>query len=102
MMCKPLFLGAAAGAALLLVASNANAQLNNQWVTFTKQPSKLAVSATTLSDSQTQCFMKTADLDQDTNDVQELYRVDLKSGVVTRLNAPLVQDGDVVGFLAGT
>ncbi len=39
--------------------------------------------------------------DQDTDGVQELCRVELKSGAVSRLNAALVQDGDVIGFVPG-
>ena len=34
--------------------------------------------------------------DQDTDDVFEVYRVDLKTGAVTKLNGPLVAGGSVV------
>ena len=36
--------------------------------------------------------------DQDTVGVDELYRADLKTGAVTKLNAPLVAGGDVRDF----
>jgi len=54
----------AAGAALLLTGS-ASAQLNNQWVTFTYQPSKLAVTPTAISDPDTQVIFRTGDLNKD-------------------------------------
>src|SRR5262249_14463944 len=54
----------AAGAAWLLTR-NASAQLNQQWVPFTNQPSKLARSPTAPSDNQTQVLFRTADLDKD-------------------------------------
>lgn len=54
----------AAGAALLLTGG-ANAQLNQQWVEFTYQPSKLAVSPLAISDPDTQVVFRTGDLDKD-------------------------------------
>ena len=36
--------------------------------------------------------------DQDIDGVRELYRVDLKTGEVTKLNDPLVAGGSLLGF----
>lgn len=52
-------------AAGVLVTGVAGAQTNVQWVTFTKQPSKLLVAPTALTDANTQIFFKAADLDKD-------------------------------------
>src|SRR5262245_58988301 len=43
----------------------ASAQLNQQWGTFTHQPSKLVVTPTAISDADTQVVFRTADLDKD-------------------------------------
>jgi hypothetical protein len=55
----------AAGAALLLCADAPRAQVNVQWVTFTKQPSKLALAPLVLSDNNTQVQFREADMDGD-------------------------------------
>jgi hypothetical protein len=68
MFSKPVHLALAAGVGLLLLPNVAAAQANNQWVTFTKQPSKLAVAATTLSDSGNQVLFRMGDFDQDSWD----------------------------------
>jgi len=54
-----------AGAALLLLAAGAGAQVNNAWASFTRLPAKLAVAPLSLSDAGTQAVLRTADLDQD-------------------------------------
>jgi len=61
----------AAFAAVMLVPSLANAQLNNQWVTFTKQNSHLSVpplpdpSHPGITDNDTQVVFRAGDLDKD-------------------------------------
>ena len=54
-----------AGAALLLLPDLSRAQVNVQWVTFTKTPSKLTVTPSALSDSDTQIQFRTGDLNKD-------------------------------------
>src|SRR6187455_3177483 len=68
MLSKSLQFSLAAGAALLLLPDAATAQVNVQWATFTKQPSKISVAGTALSDSDTHVLFRDADLDQDTWD----------------------------------
>ena len=68
MLSKSLQFTLAAGAALLLLPDAATAQANVQWVTFTKQPAKLGVPGTALSDNDTHVLFRDADLDQDTWD----------------------------------
>ena len=48
-----------------LLSSVAVAQLGDPWVTFSKQPAQLGVAPTALSDSDTQVYFQTGDLDQD-------------------------------------
>lgn len=109
----------AAGAALLLLPATSHAQLNQQWVTFTKQPSKLAVSPLTLSDPDTQVLFRTADMDQDGWDDVVAVRKEQASqvgkraafllmninGVLTDKTAQLASASDVshdTGFLTPT
>ena len=68
MLSKSLQFSLAAGAALLLLPDAAMAQVNVQWATFTKQPSKISVAGTALSDSDTHVLFRDADFDQDTWD----------------------------------
>ena len=49
----------------VLLAAGAHAQLGTPWVTFTKQPTSLALAPLALSDSDTQVLFRTGDLDQD-------------------------------------
>ena len=74
MLSKSLQLSFAAGAALLLLPAAASAQANVQWATFTKQPAKLAVPATALSDGDTHVLFRDADFDQDTWDDMVVMR----------------------------
>lgn len=64
-MTRRLAISSIAGAALLLLPDLASAQINNQWVSYTKTPAKLAVAPTALSDNNTQILFRMADLDQD-------------------------------------
>ncbi|HEX5012222.1 MAG TPA: VCBS repeat-containing protein [Planctomycetota bacterium] len=64
MMRKPAFFLVGAGA-LLLLADAPRAQVDVQWVTYTKQPSKLTVAPSAISDSDTQAQFRTGDLNQD-------------------------------------
>lgn len=66
MLSKSLQLTLAAGAALLLLPDAASAQANVQWVSFTKQPTKLSVPGTALSDADTHVLFRDGDFDQDT------------------------------------
>src|SRR5262245_47303019 len=63
-MRKPAFFLVAAGA-LLLLPDVSRAQLDVQWVTYTKQPSKLPVAPLAISDSDTQAQFRTGDLNKD-------------------------------------
>jgi len=53
-----------ASANLLLAAAGATAQLNQQWVEFTPQPSKLAIAPLSITDFNTQVVFATGDLDK--------------------------------------
>jgi hypothetical protein len=100
----------AAGAAWLLTGA-ASAQINVQWVTFTKQPSKLAVAPLSLSDADTQVLMRTGDLDKDGWDDVVAMRKQASSqlgkkaafllmnenGVLTDRTAQYASASDVVG-----
>jgi len=107
-----------AGAACLLSAA-AGAQTNVQWVTFTKQPSKLAVSALSLSDTNTQVLFRTGDLDKDGwDDVVAMRKQSAsqtgkraafllmnENGVLTDRTAQFASASDVagdLGFLTAT
>ena len=52
----------------LALSAAAAAQLGEPWVTYSNQPSMLGVTPLTLTDSDTQVFFATGDLDQDTWD----------------------------------
>ena len=64
MLGKPVFFSIASGAALLL-SGVAGAQTGVEWVTFSKQPAKLAVDPHDISDSDTQAQFRVGDLDKD-------------------------------------
>src|SRR5262245_6884107 len=64
MMRKPAFFLVGA-AALLLLSDVTRAQLDVQWVTYTKQPSKLTVAPTAISTADTQAQFRTGDMNND-------------------------------------
>jgi hypothetical protein len=53
------------GSVLLCLSAGAAAQENVQWASFSKQPAKLALPGTSISDSDTQAMFQPGDLDAD-------------------------------------
>jgi hypothetical protein len=110
MMRKPAFSIVAAGA-LLLLADASSAQVDVQWVTFTKQPSKLAVAPSAITTADTQAEFQTGDLNNDGWDdlvvmrkeqaSQEGKRADMLlinvNGVLTDMTAQYASASDVPG-----
>jgi hypothetical protein len=112
MLSKSVQLALAAGSALLLLPVAAAAQsANNPWVTFTKHPEKLAVTPTTLTDSDTQVLFRMGDFDQDSWDDVAAMRKEQASqpgkrasyllmninGVLTDKTAQYASTSDTVG-----
>jgi hypothetical protein len=109
-MRKPAFFIVAAGA-LLLLPDISRAQVDVQWVTYTKQPTKLALAPSVLSDSDTQAQFRTGDLNNDGWDDLVVMRKQQASqvgkraayllinvnGVLTDMTAQFASASDVVG-----
>jgi len=89
-------LNLAAGAVALFLGAQASAQVNNQWVSFTKDNSHLTVPGTVLTDTNTQVVFRTGDFDKDGWDDVVAVRKSQASQVSPRPNFLLMNVNGVL------